>query len=64
MVRAGETGGILDDILKKLANQQEKDATIRAKVKSATTYPLVLLVITIMAFFVLTIFVVPKIGDW
>jgi type IV pilus assembly protein PilC len=63
MVRAGETGGILDDILKKLATQQEKDASIRAKVKSATTYPLVLLGITIIAFFVLTIFVVPKIGD-
>lgn len=62
MVRAGETGGILDDILKKLAQQQEKDASIRAKVKSATTYPLVLLGITIIAFFVLTIFVVPKIG--
>jgi type IV pilus assembly protein PilC len=63
MVKAGETGGILDDILKKLATQQEKDASIRAKVKSATTYPLVLLGITIIAFFVLTIFVVPKIGD-
>jgi type IV pilus assembly protein PilC len=63
MVRAGEAGGILDDILKKLAQQQEKDAAMRAKVKSATTYPLVLLAITIMAFFVLTIFVVPKIGD-
>jgi type IV pilus assembly protein PilC len=49
--------------LKKLATQQEKDASIRAKVKSATTYPLVLLGITIIAFFVLTIFVVPKIGD-
>jgi type IV pilus assembly protein PilC len=63
MVRAGETGGILDDILKKLAEQQEKDASIRAKVKSATTYPLVLLGITVIAFFILTIFVVPKIGD-
>lgn len=62
MVRAGESGGILDDILKKLAVQQEKDAAIRAKVKSASTYPLVLLGITVMAFFVLTIFVVPKIG--
>jgi type IV pilus assembly protein PilC len=62
MVRAGEAGGILDDILKKLAQQQEKDASIRAKVKSATTYPLVLLGITVIAFFVLTIFVVPKIG--
>lgn len=62
MVKAGEAGGILDEILKKLAQQQEKDAALRAKVKSATTYPLVLLVITIFAFFVLTIFVVPKIG--
>jgi type IV pilus assembly protein PilC len=63
MIRAGEAGGILDDILKKLAQQQEKDASIRAKVKSATTYPLVLLGITVIAFFVLTIFVVPKIGS-
>jgi type IV pilus assembly protein PilC len=63
MVRAGEAGGILDEILKKLAQQQEKDATIRAEVKSATTYPLVLLGITVIAFFVLTIFVVPKIGS-
>lgn len=62
MIRAGEAGGILEDILKKLAQQQEKDAAIRAKIKSATTYPLVLLVITTLAFFVLTIFVVPKIG--
>jgi type IV pilus assembly protein PilC len=62
MVRAGEAGGILDDILKKLAQQQEKDAAIRGKVKSAMTYPMVLLAITIAAFFVLTMFVVPKIG--
>jgi type IV pilus assembly protein PilC len=62
MVRAGEAGGILDDILNKLAIQQEKDARIRAKVKSASTYPIILLTITIGAFFALTIFVIPKIG--
>lgn len=62
MVRAGEAGGILDDILNKLAIQQEKDAKIRAKVKSASTYPIILLTITIGAFFALTIFVIPKIG--
>ena len=38
MVRAGEAGGILDDILKKLAVQQEKDASIRKKFKSAMAY--------------------------
>ncbi len=62
MVRAGEAGGILDEILKKLATQQEKDAAIRAKVKSASTYPMILLIITVSAFFVLSIAVMPKIG--
>jgi len=62
MVRAGEAGGILDDILKKLAVQQEKDATIRKKFKSAMTYPTVLMVIMVIAFFGMTLFVIPGIG--
>jgi len=63
MVRAGEEGGILDDVLKRLALQQEKDATIRAKIKSAMTYPAVISVITGVAFIFLMTSVVPKIGD-
>jgi len=63
MVRAGEAGGILDDILKRLAMQTEKDAAIRKKIKSAMTYPTVILCITIVAFFGLMIFVIPKLGD-
>ncbi len=62
MVRAGEEGGILDGVLKRLALQQEKDAAIRGKIKSAMTYPTVILVITISAFFFLMTSVVPKIG--
>jgi type IV pilus assembly protein PilC len=62
MVRAGETAGILDDILKRLALQQEKNATIRKKVKSAMAYPMVLMFITVAAFFGLMLFVVPQIG--
>jgi type IV pilus assembly protein PilC len=62
MVRAGEAAGILDEILKRLALQQEKNATIRKKVKSAMTYPMVLIVITVIAFFGLMIFVIPQIG--
>ena len=62
MVRAGEAAGILDEILKRLAMQQEKNATIRKKVKSAMTYPMVLVVITIIAFFGLMLFVIPQIG--
>lgn len=62
MVRAGETAGILDDILKRLAMQQEKSATIRKKVRSAMAYPSVLIFITIAAFFGLMLFVIPQIG--
>ena len=62
MVRAGEAAGILDEILKRLALQQEKNATIRKKVKSAMTYPMVLIVITVIAFFGLMLFVIPQIG--
>lgn len=62
MVRAGEAGGILDDILKRLALQQEKNASMKKKIKSAMTYPTVLIVITIGAFFGLMIFVLPAIG--
>lgn len=62
MVRAGESAGILDDILKRLALQQEKNATIRKKVKSAMSYPMVLIVIMILAFFGLMLFVIPQIG--
>lgn len=62
MVRAGEAAGILDEILKRLALQQEKNATIRKKIKSAMAYPTVLIAITILAFFGLMIFVIPQIG--
>lgn len=62
MVKAGESGGILDEILKRLATQSEKDATIRKKVKGAMTYPMVIFVVTIVAFFGLMIFIIPQIG--
>jgi len=62
MVRAGESGGILDEILKRLAAQVEQDASMRKKIKSAMMYPIVIFSITIIAFFGIMIFVIPKIG--
>lgn len=62
MVRAGEEGGILDDILKRLATQVEQDASIRKKVKSAMAYPIVILTITVIAFFGVMLFIVPKLA--
>jgi type IV pilus assembly protein PilC len=62
MVRAGEAAGILDEILKRLALQQEKSTSMRKKIKGSMMYPIVLLVITVLAFFGLMLFVVPQIG--
>ena len=62
MVKAGETGGILDEVLQRLAHQEEKDAALEAKIRSAMAYPTVVFSVTILAFFILMTFIVPKIG--
>lgn len=62
MVRAGENGGILDEILKRLATQVEQDASIRKKIKSAMMYPVVILSVTVLAFFGIMLVIVPKLG--
>jgi len=62
MVRAGEAAGILDEILKRLALQQEKSMSMRKKIKSSMSYPVVLLSITVISFFGLMIFIIPQIG--
>lgn len=63
MVKAGEEGGILDEVLNRLAVQQEKDATVRGKIKGALTYPAVIGGITAIAFVFLMTTIVPKIGE-
>ena len=62
MVKAGESGGILDKILDRLSSQVEQDASMRKKVKGAMTYPVAILSITGVAFFGIMIFVIPKLG--
>jgi len=62
MVGAGEAGGILDDIMKRLALQVEKDSSIRHKIHSAMAYPIVILTVTVIAFFGIMLFILPKIG--
>ena len=44
MVRAGEVGGALDSVLLRLADTIEKQVELRRKVKSAMTYPVVVVV--------------------
>lgn len=63
MVRAGEAGGILDQILNRLATQVEKDASIKGKFKSAMVYPVVVTLVAVGAVGFLMVGVVPKLAS-
>ncbi len=59
MVEAGEAGGILDQILNRLAVYLEKAEALRRKVKSAMTYPTVVAVVTLGATIFMLMFIIP-----
>ncbi|MGV8908550.1 MAG: type II secretion system F family protein [Propionicimonas sp.] len=59
LVRVGETGGFLGDSLKMIAETYQADAELRDKLKSAATYPLVVLAIAILAMIGMITFIVP-----
>lgn len=60
LVRAGEASGNLDGILERIAAYQEKQAALRGKLKSALTYPVVVLVIALAVTFFLLTGIVPQ----
>lgn len=60
MVKAGELGGVLEIVLTRLAEFQEKAQRIKGKVVSAMVYPIVVLVIAVAIMAFLLLFIVPK----
>jgi type IV pilus assembly protein PilC len=63
MVKAGEAGGVLEEVLTRLAEFQEKAEKIKAKVKSAMVYPIVVLVAAMAILVFLMIFIIPKFAE-
>jgi len=63
LIAAGELSGTLDESLKRIADQQEKDAAIVSKIKGALTYPMIVLVVIfgVLAFMLFT--VVPQVEN-
>jgi type IV pilus assembly protein PilC len=59
MVRAGETGGLLDDVMLRLATTLEKQLELRGKIKSAMTYPIAVAAIVVLILGAMLLFVVP-----
>jgi type IV pilus assembly protein PilC len=59
MVAAGETGGFLDQALDRIATNFEKDANLRAKIKSALTYPVIVICFSVLMIVGVLTFIVP-----
>ncbi|MDQ0427073.1 type II secretion system F family protein [Cellulomonas iranensis] len=59
MVKAGEVGGFLDQVLVSVAGNFESELKLRGKVKSAMTYPVVIFVVAILAVIGMLLFIVP-----
>jgi type IV pilus assembly protein PilC len=59
MVEAGETGGVLDETLRRLAKLLEGNAKLQNQIKGAMGYPVAVLVIAILVFLGMTIFLIP-----
>lgn len=60
MIKAGETGAGLDEVLERIAKFSERDTKIRSKVKSSMVYPLTLSAIAVSVIFFLVVYVFPK----
>ncbi|MDR3685421.1 MAG: type II secretion system F family protein [Coriobacteriia bacterium] len=59
MVRAGETGGVLDEVLQRVADHLESEASLKAKIKSAMTYPIAMFCLVMVVLAAMMVFVVP-----
>lgn len=61
MVKSGEFSGSLDEVLQTMSNQYERDKKIKQKMRTASVYPLVLFVVSIIVVLILVAFVLPGI---
>jgi len=60
MVQAGEAGGLLDNVLDRLAIYMEKAISLKRKVKAAMMYPSIVLVVAVVVVWGLLVFIIPK----
>ena len=63
LVVAGEVGGILDTILRRLAQFIEKAEKLKSQIKGAMTYPIVVMAIAVIVISVILVFVIPVFED-
>ncbi len=63
LVSAGEASGTLDEALRRIAAQQEKDAAMMSKIKGALTYPIIVLLVIVAVLAFMLVAVVPQVKN-
>jgi len=63
LVKAGETGGVLDTVLERLADNMEKEKEFKAKTKGALIYPVIVIIAMFAVGIIMMIFVIPKLTE-
>jgi len=59
-IKAGEEGGVLEDILQKLADNLENEEEFRGKIKGAMIYPIIVMIGMVLVMMIMMVFVIPK----
>ncbi len=63
MIKAGETGGVLDEVMNRIALFMENRAKLSAKIKSAMAYPVIVSIFAVIIFFVMLTVILPKFSE-
>lgn len=63
LVKAGEAAGVLDEVLKRLAETMEKQRDFRSKTKGAMVYPMIIIIGMVIVAVIMMIFVVPRMTE-
>lgn len=63
LVKAGEAAGVLDEVLKRLAETMEKQRDFRSKTKGAMVYPMIIIIGMVIVSVIMMIFVVPRMTE-
>ncbi len=60
LIKSGETGGVLDKVLSRLADNLEKEREFRGKVRGAMIYPVIIVVAMVVVSLIMVLFVIPR----
>lgn len=60
LIKAGETGGVLDKVLNRIADNLEKQEEFKGKVRAALIYPVIIVIGMVIVSFIMMIFVIPR----